>query len=163
MIYSKNLEVKYDVDVFVAGGGAAGVAAAVAAARSGKRVFLAEAKGSFGGAITTGLVPSIGPYYDGVRMIATGIGYELREKICQDIPKTDTWTPCKVEELKIALDELIEASGVEYSFFTSLCDVVTCDGRVDYVVLSSKSGIFAARAKIYIDCTGDGDLCALGD
>ena len=39
MLYSKELEIKYDIDVFVAGGGAAGVAAAVAAARQGKSDF----------------------------------------------------------------------------------------------------------------------------
>ncbi len=162
MLYTKNLKIKYDVDVFIAGGGAAGVAAAVAAARCGKRVFLAEARGSFGGAAAAGLVPSLGPYYDGEKFIATGIGFEVRKKICPDIPLTVTWTPFKVEELKIALDEIVRESGAEYSFFTSVCDVVTEGKRVEYVVLSSKSGLFAVKAKVYIDCTGDGDLVALG-
>ncbi|MBQ8027237.1 MAG: FAD-dependent oxidoreductase, partial [Clostridia bacterium] len=49
MQYVRQLEIKYNVDVFVAGGGAAGVAAAVAAARLGKKVFLAESSGCLGG------------------------------------------------------------------------------------------------------------------
>ncbi|MGM9647830.1 MAG: FAD-dependent oxidoreductase [Eubacteriales bacterium] len=49
--YQKTIPVKYSVDVFVAGGGPAGIAAAVAAARQGKRVYLAESGGSFGGCL----------------------------------------------------------------------------------------------------------------
>ena len=47
LVLNKNIDIKYDVDVFVAGGGAAGVAAAVACARQGRTVFLAEATGCF--------------------------------------------------------------------------------------------------------------------
>ena len=47
--YSKELEIKYDVDVLVVGGGPAGVAAAVSAADEGASVFLAEEYGAFGG------------------------------------------------------------------------------------------------------------------
>lgn len=162
MIYKKELDVKYNVDVFVAGGGSAGIAAAVAAARCGMKVFLAEARGAFGGAITLGLVPSIGPYYDGKQIIVKGIGYEIRRKISQDVPETEAWTPFEVEELKIAFDNIVAESTVDYSFFTNVCDVVVEGDKVDYVVLSSKKGLFAVKAKIYIDCTGDGDLCALG-
>ena len=46
MLYTKQIPIKYDVDIFVAGGGPSGVAAAVTAARQGKRVFLAENNGS---------------------------------------------------------------------------------------------------------------------
>ena len=162
MIYTKELEVRYDVDVFVAGGGAAGVAAAVAASRCGKSVFLAEQKGSFGGAVTTGLVPSIGPFYDGEKMIAGGIGYEIRKMVAKNVPETNVWSPFKVEELKCAFDEIVENSTVQYSFFTTVCDVITNNGKIEYLILNSKGGMFAAKAKIYIDCTGDGDLCALG-
>ena len=49
MVFNKEIQEKYNVDVFVAGGGAAGVAAAVAASRQGKSVFLAEKTGTFGG------------------------------------------------------------------------------------------------------------------
>ncbi|MBR5527632.1 MAG: FAD-dependent oxidoreductase, partial [Clostridia bacterium] len=68
MIYQKTLVEKYDVDVFVAGGGAAGVAAAIAAARGGKTVFLAESTGCFGGLGTSGMVPSFAPFDDGVNV-----------------------------------------------------------------------------------------------
>ena len=162
MIYQKELTVKYDVDVFVAGGGAAGVAAALAADREGKSVFLAESRGSFGGAVTTGLVPSFAPFYNGVDYVAAGIGLELRRRVARDIPDTAYWTPIRVEEVKRALDDMMAESSVTYSFFTTVVDVVTEGDRIDYLVLSGRSGLFAVRAKVYIDCTGDGVLLALG-
>lgn len=58
MIYQKQLEVKYETDILVVGGGAAGVTAAIAAARMGKRVLIIESGGCFGGVGTTGMVPA---------------------------------------------------------------------------------------------------------
>ena len=57
MIYQKELPVRMHVDIVVAGGGAAGVSAAVAAARMGRQVLLVESGGALGGVGTTGLVP----------------------------------------------------------------------------------------------------------
>lgn len=162
MLYKKDLPEKYNVDVFVAGGGAAGVAAAVAAARQGKSVFLAETSGCFGGLGTTGMVPAFAPFDDGVNVLASGIGYEIRKSVSSDIPLNSYWTPINTEELKRAYDKIVTEAGVQYSFFTTVCDVVVNDGHIRYCVLNSKSGLFAVRAKVYIDATGDGDLCALG-
>lgn len=161
MIYNKEIELRCSVDVFVAGGGPAGIAAAVAAARSGKSVFLAEARGSFGGMACEGLVPALAMYGDGVNILCSGIGLEIRKRVSKDVPIEARWTPIKVEELRRVCDSIIEESGVKYSFFTTVCDAVKEGDRVDYVVLTAKSGLFAVKASIYIDCTGDGDLCAL--
>ena len=162
MVYQKQLDQKYTVDVFVAGGGAAGVAAAVAAARQGKSVFLAEAAGSFGGVGTTGLVPAFAPFDDGVNVLASGIGYEIRKHVSTHVPLSSYWTSISAEELKREYDRIITEAGVKFSFFTTVCDVITKGDRIDSVVLWAKSGLFAVKAKIYIDCTGDGDLCAFG-
>jgi hypothetical protein len=43
---------------------------------------------------------------------------------------------------------------------TQMVDVIAADGKVEYVIFAAKSGMFAVKAKIYIDGTGDGDLCA---
>ena len=162
MRYTKELELKYEVDVLVAGGGAAGVAAAVSAARCGKSVLLVEARGSLGGAAAVGLVPSIGPYYDGEKIAVGGIGLEIRNEIRSDIPLEQKWTPFKVEELKLVLDRLVENEKLELSLFTTVCDAVVNGGKVEYLILNSKKGLFAARAKVYIDCTGDADVAYLG-
>lgn len=162
MVYTKEIPLRCEVDVFVAGGGPAGVAAALAASRGGKRVFLAEARGAFGGAVSAGLVPSLATFTDGVNLVASGIGSEIRARVAKDIPITSRWTPLKVEEFKLALDSIMAESSVEYAFFTTLVDTVVRDGTVEYVVLSGRSGLFAVKAKVYIDATGDGVLCALG-
>ena len=161
MIYQKNLDFKYITDVFVAGGGAAGVAAAVAAARMGKQVFLAEASGCFGGLGTSGLVPAFAPFDDGVNILSDGIGYEIRQKLKNAVALRN-WTTLDTEELKRVYDDIITQVGVKFSFFTTVYDVIVKDGSIEGVILGSKSGLFAVKAKIYIDCTGDGDLCAFG-
>ena len=161
MIYQKNLDFKYITDVFVAGGGAAGVAAAVAAARMGKQVFLAEASGCFGGLGTSGLVPAFAPFDDGVNILSDGIGYEIRKKLKNAVALRN-WTTLDTEELKRVYDDIITQVGVKFSFFTTVYDVIVKDGSIEGVILGSKSGLFAVKAKIYIDCTGDGDLCAFG-
>ena len=161
MIYKKNLDFKYITDVFVAGGGAAGVAAAVAAARMGKQVFLAEASGCFGGLGTSGLVPAFAPFDDGVNILSDGIGYEIRQKLKNAVALRN-WTTLDTEELKRVYDDIITQAGVKFSFFTTVYDVIVKDNSIEGVILGSKSGLFAVKAKIYIDCTGDGDLCAFG-
>lgn len=162
MLYSKELKQRYEADVFVAGGGAAGVAAAVAAARNGKKVFLAESAGAFGGLGTTGMVPAFAPFDDGVNVLAAGIGYEVRKNVSKGTPLNSYWTSIDAEELKREYDRLVTESGVAFSFFTTVYDVLTSGDRVEAVVLGSKTGLYTVKAKIYIDCTGDGDLCAFG-
>lgn len=160
MKYSIDLNEKYNVDIFIAGGGAAGVAAAVAASRQGKSVFLAESTGCFGGVGTSGLVPAFAPFGDGENVLASGIGYEIRQNVSKNIPMDSYWTLINVEELKREYDRIVIETGVKFSFFTTLCDAKVNDGRIEYVVLQAKRGMFAVKAKVYIDCTGDGDLCA---
>lgn len=155
------MDFKYETDVFVAGGGPSGVAAAVAAARCGKKVFLAEATGCFGGLGTSGLVPAFAPFDDGENILASGIGYEIRQNLTRCTPLRN-WTTLDIEELKREYDKIVTQAGVEFSFFTTVYDVLSSKGRIEAVILGSKSGLFAVKAKIYIDCTGDGDLCVFG-
>lgn len=162
-VYQKELPEKYTVDVFVAGGGAAGVAAAIAAARQGKSVFLAEGAGAFGGLGTTGFVPAFAPFDDGEHVLAAGVGYEIRKTVSKSVPLGTYWTPIDAEELKRAYDAAVTSEkGIAFSFFTTVCDVAVTDGHIDYAVCTAKSGMFAVKAKIFIDCTGDGCLCAMG-
>ena len=162
MLYEKRLSLKYETDILVVGGGAAGVAAAIAAARAGKSVLLVESQGALGGLATSGMVPAFATFSDGVNLLASGIGYEIRKGVSKDVPLKSYWTSINCEELKRELDRVVTEAGVKVSFFTTLYDVITVDGRVESVVLGSKSGLFSAKAKVYIDCTGDGDLCAFG-
>ncbi len=159
--YSKNLEVKISTDVFVAGGGPAGAAAAIACAKQGKKVFLAEAGGCFGGTSTQALVPELMNFDDGENFLSGGIGRTVHDRLFSDTPSNRQWYVVKSETIKLLYDELVAEAGVDFLFYSKVVDVITDNsGRVKYAVLSGKSGIYAVSAKIFIDCTGDGSLCA---
>ena len=161
MIYQKQLEIRYETDILVIGGGAAGVAAAVAAARMGRDVLLVEAQGCFGGVGTSGMVPSFAAFYDGANLLSAGIGAEIRGHVSRHIPITQAWTPIQAEELKREYDRIVTVSGVNFLFFTTVADVVVSGGHVEYAVLTSRTGLYAVKANVYIDCTGDGEFTAL--
>lgn len=161
MLYTRELKEKYCVDVLVVGGGAAGVSAAVAAARQGRSVLLVESTGTLGGLGTSGMVPSFAPFTDGKNIVASGVGLEIRQKALADIPIETYWSAFNCEALKRAYDDIITESNVRLSLFTTVCDAIVHEGHIDSVVCTAKSGMFAVTARIYIDCSGDGDLCAM--
>ncbi|NLX94338.1 MAG: FAD-dependent oxidoreductase, partial [Clostridiales bacterium] len=161
MYYTNDLEVRQDVDVFIAGGGPAGCAAAVAAARSGASVFLAEAQYCLGGQGTAGMVPGFMQFGDGENFLAAGIGKEILERMWElggtEYCKNKSLS-IKQEALKRAYEELLIEAGVDFLFGVTLIDVLTEGQTITGCVLNGKSGIFVVQAKIYIDCTGDADL-----
>ncbi|MGI6496122.1 MAG: FAD-dependent oxidoreductase [Kiritimatiellia bacterium] len=165
----RSLDVRHDVDVFVAGGGPAGAAAAIAAARGGAKVFLAEAGAAFGGMGTLGLVPAFMPLGDDRNVLCAGIGAEIilrmlaADPASAQVPLSPRQSgsyPIFPEALKRAYDALVAEAGVDFTFGTHLVDVVAGNGRVEAAILWAKSGLFAVRAKVFVDATGDGDLCA---
>ena len=85
--YSKRIPVKREADVFVAGGGPAGMSAAVAAARLGHSVFLAESGFALGGAAVNMLVPAFMPFGDKLTFYAGGIGREIYDRVAEEAPE----------------------------------------------------------------------------
>ncbi|MFA4944554.1 MAG: FAD-dependent oxidoreductase [Lentisphaeria bacterium] len=166
--WRQELPVRHDVDVFVAGGGPAGIAAAVAAARQGAQVFLAEGQACFGGMGTSGLVPVFMQFADGVNFLAAGIGREIYDALWDSgaaYPADQRDNPnrtanIRAEALKRLYDRLVAAAGVQFSFLTQVIGVEAEDGFVSHAVCAAKSGVFAVRAKLFVDATGDGDLAA---
>ena len=141
MQYTKNLEVRYQADVMVIGGGPAGVTAAVAAARHGKKVLLVEATGALGGLGTTGMVPAFATFSDGVNLLCGGIGMEIRKQVSKQFPPETYWTPIEAEELKRTYDAIVQEAGVQVLFFTTLVDVIVSGRHVECAVLTSKRGL----------------------
>ncbi len=165
LIFTKVLPVKREVDVFVAGGGPSGIAAAVAAARGGCSVFLAEGQTCLGGLGTCGLIPVFMQFGDGVNFLAAGIGKDVLDRLGTDVnDDIHDHVTVKPEAAKRVYDEMLQDYGVTFSLMTHLIAVEMekdAPDRVSSVVLYAKSGIFAVKAKIYIDCTGDGDMAAM--
>ena len=150
-------------DVIVVGGGPAGCAAAAASAREGARTLLIEATGSLGGMGTNGLIPAWCPFSDGKRMLYRGLGERVFNECKAGMPfvpkdKMD-WAPIDYERLKRIYDNLVTQHGATV-LFHSVLSSVEADGKgnVKALIISGKRGLRAYKAKVYVDCTGDGDL-----
>lgn len=153
-------------DVIVVGGGPAGCAAAIAAAREGARTLLVEATSCLGGMGTAGLVFSWAPLsYAGPERICYGglverVIRESRKGIPHADPQQLAWIPINPEHLKRVYDDLVTGAGAQVLFQTALAAVETEAGAVSALILSNKAGLSAYRARVYVDGTGDGDLAA---
>src|SRR5690349_2000546 len=170
---TRDIPVDDRFDILVAGGGPAGTAAAVCAARLGAKVLLVEATGCLGGMGTSGLVSTFGPISDGKRMLVGGFMRELVESMFQRgflgphvVPEflysqLNRWVPFQPEALKRVLDDLVQDAGVDVRFFTRLIDAETDGRRVAGAVVSNIEGYRFIRAKAFIDATGDATLSHL--
>lgn len=176
--FSEKLPVAPEYDVIVAGGGVAGVASAVNAARHGKNVILFEKSLTFGGLATNGLINMFVPSCNGrgVNIIkgmnaelfdlSVKYGYDtIPEKWKNNEPDKGgqrfmtTYSPCI---FALALTEFLENSGVKIMLDCTVSDVICekqdktthCKG----VVVQTKGGRRFYPAKVIIDTTGDADV-----
>jgi len=153
-------------DVIVVGGGPAGCAAATAAAREGARMLLLERMGALGGMGTLGLVPWFCGYADGEKVIARGIAEQVRLALLAGTARSlkvrqEWWPAIDPELLKRIYDDLVTSAGATVLFLSAMCGVERDrDGSVNAILVANKAGLSACRARVYVDCTGDGDLAA---
>lgn len=145
--------------VIVCGGGPAGIAAAVSAARAGADVRLIELAGCLGGVWTAGLLTKILDT-DG----KSGIMAELLRLFSErgsSVADSTRGTVYDPEIAKLVLEELLVEAGVKILLHTRVVGAVTNkQNRLAAIVTESKSGRQAWVADRFIDCTGDGDLAA---
>ncbi|WP_269523277.1 FAD-dependent oxidoreductase [Coraliomargarita parva] len=152
-------------DVIVVGGGPTGCTAAAAAARDGARTLLIESTAMLGGSGTGALVPAWCPFSDKKQIIYRGLAETVltrcKEQQAHVSKEQLDWVPIDPELLKRVYDELVAENGAKVLFNTMLSAVeVNEAGTVESVIVTNKSGLSRLRAKTFIDCTGDADLCA---
>lgn len=181
---ARTLNVARSVDVLVAGGGIAGVAAALASARNGAQTLLLEKECALGGLATLGMIIRYLPLCDGYgHQVIGGIGEELmRESQRYGVLKMhgpwyglpEVWTGEGSVEARakkrfeadydagpmiMTLEKLLQEAGVEIWYDTRLCSASS--GGLTHVIVENKSGRLALEARAFVDATGDADLCFL--
>ncbi len=149
-------------DVIVAGGGPAGVIAAVAAARNGARTLLIERYGFVGGMSTAALVTPISEFRVGGEPHIGGIPRELMQAAAAaggaEIDRESGNWPVNDEILKLVAQRLLLESGVTLLYHSWFAGVVAGDGRLSHVIVQNKAGRVAYEGAVFIDCTGDADV-----
>lgn len=175
------IDQRLSADVVVVGGGPAGMCAAIAAARLGVSVILAEQGGFCGGMATRGLVGPFMTCYDakGENMIIRGLfeeivdrmverGYALHPSGIRAGTAFTSWivvghdhvTPFESEGLKIIIDEMLTEAGVKVLYHTNFLRPVLEGETITGVLVDSKRGMEIIKGTVVIDCTGDGDVAA---
>lgn len=168
----RDIPVLCEAEVLVIGGGAAGVAAAVSAAREGASVVLAERGGFLGGTMTAATLGGICGLYslvDGQPVQRVwGFAEEVRDRLERvggtsgPLPWLNTASlPYDLFSLKSVLDDLANHPHLKVLYHAQLTEVMLDDGKVQAAAFRGRGGAFAIRADRYIDCTGDAELTAL--
>lgn len=162
----RDVTVMGDYDVVVAGGGPAGCAAALYAARHGANTLLVEREGYLGGATVSQLVVVIlstngvdfqGVWHEFMHVLKRRGGVEegsLRKRPGQISGSVDP------EIVKYAWDEMLSDAGVNVLHHALSAGAIVQDGKITGVLVETRAGRRAIFAKRVIDCTGDGAVCA---
>lgn len=157
-------------DVIVAGGGTAGVIAAVQSGRAGAKTLLVERAGMPGGTMTSGGIAHPGLFFAWRRQVIAGIGWELVTAAVREcgIPLPDFSSQAGMKnhpayQVKInpvvyaaLCDAALADAGVDLLYH---CMVAAVDG--DSVTLAAKEGLKRVSAGIIVDCTGDANVAGM--
>jgi hypothetical protein len=169
---SRETPVLGEYDVVVLGGGPAGVTAAAAAARAGRSTIIVERYGYFGGAGTAGGLSTFCGLHAVVhgehRQVVHGLADELQDRIARlgglnpphpSFADRILAQAYDISAYKIAIDDLLVESGATILLHVLAVGVVMQDERTVHALLvESKSGRAAVLGRVFIDCSGDGDL-----
>lgn len=156
-------------DVVVVGSGSAGSSAAIAAGRTGARTLLIEKLPFLGGVSTAVLDTFYGFYTPGsaARKVVGGIGDDVVAGLRRlgpvlERPNTygaGTGVTYLAEHLKVVWEELVTTAGVQVLLHAFVQAAETVDGRITKLVVATKAGLQDVEASVFVDASGDGDLC----
>ena len=146
---TRNIPVYGEYDVVVAGGGIAGVAAAMAAGKRGCKTLIIEATSALGGLTTMGLVNIPLDF-------VSGLGVEMFDMLKE---VNGIWhRNTDPEKHKLILDRMVQKYNCEILLVTSVIEAIMEENSICGVVIQTKSGPEAILAKRVIDCSGDSDV-----
>lgn len=150
-------------DVIVAGGGFAGVGAAVAAARQGCSVLLVEQSGALGGAASNCLVMPFMPYWTEIGGEKTYLVRGIFREIVDRMGALGTPGDSIFHEayLRVVLDELMRESGAQTLFHATITGVKREGGKLRSVSVATVGGTLELEGDVFVDATGDANLTAL--
>ena len=172
-----SIPVIQECKVLVAGGGMAGIAAALAASREGAKVILVENSYILGGLATSGLVTYYLAICDGRgRQVSHGISEELIRLSAKCYPQTypDAWLDREDMEKRrtqrfrvdfnpqmyaLSVEQLLLDAGVEILYGTRICNVQVEEEKIRYVIIENKTGRTGIKTESVVDATGDADIC----
>ena len=160
----RDVPVAGEADVIVAGGGVAGATAALTAAREGARTVVVEKFGLLGGNMGPGM------FSGGVVHLALKYPMAMTERL-KGIPG-EIINRCEgyaggllghnyfkdSQAVVYVLFKMMEEANVRLMLNAYAADPIVEDGAVTGLVVETKSGPQAVRAKVVIDCTGDADV-----
>jgi ribulose 1,5-bisphosphate synthetase/thiazole synthase len=159
---ARRIEIVHRTDVLVVGSGPGGLAAALAAARSGVEVCLVERFGCFGGNITAVGVEGFAWYRHEATVEAGGIGREFEERakaMGAAVPESQSLSyELDSEGFKLVADRLVEEAGIQPMLHRMFVAPILEGDRIAGIVTESKAGREAILARVVIDATGDADV-----
>lgn len=155
-------------DLAVVGGGFAGVAAALAAAKEGARVIIIEKSNCFGGAATNALVNPFMPYSTKIDGEWVQLSRGIFKQICEELHNREAFRGDILygdsfleEELKFILSNMLCDAGVDILFHAQLFKAESRDGRVESISVAARGEVVNIEADYFIDATGDAQLAYL--
>jgi len=146
--------------VLVCGGGPAGFAAALTAARHGAQTLLIERHPFLGGTWTAGALSIILDAYNKHGLIEEILARLARSGHSQIWARFSRYTVYGMKGMKYLLDDMIAETKVQVLLYTHAAAVIRDRNRIRGVITESKSGRQFIEAKIVIDATGDGDVAS---
>jgi len=158
------------VDVCVVGAGSAGSTAAIAAARGGASVLLVDRLPFLGGTSTAVLDTFYGFFTPGTqaRRVVGGIADDVVAGLHDLGPVVErsntygagTGITYLAEHLKVAWERLVTNAGARVLLHAVVQAAEVRDGRIDSIVVATRAGLGRVHATMFIDASGDADLCA---